>query len=243
MHSLPKYPASPFFWTLHTTFFTVLISLSVLIFAGCSPDDIIAINVLLAPEAEIQTKSIELNKKIVENNPANFTLNDKQIPHITLLQAYVHERALPVIQNELKELVDTAGDLLLEVDALAYSEDTARSFSMINIKRDTALQQLHEEIIHRLQPFILTNGGPEAFALQPDHAEIDAFTLEYVPVFVRNHSFDNFNPHISLGTADTTLLKALTAEVDAIRPFRVSYLGIYQLGREGVARQLLWRQE
>lgn len=203
----------------------------------------IAIDVLLTLPKDVYDQAIQLNRAILENNPNNFTLDDHHIPHITLLQCYVQENDLPKIKQVLNGLFKTIKNDTLWADHLQYNKDKTESFASIGIKKSESLMALHKKSIALLEPYMISNGSQEAYVQNADGTPIDDFTIAYVPKFVSDHSYGNYNPHISLGVAETSVLDSLEQYGFRAMKFQVSSIGVYQLGNFGTARKLLWQVE
>lgn len=206
-------------------------------------DRTLAIGVLLTVPDEIYQQSIQLNHEILKNTPDNITLNAQHIPHITLLQCYVNENNLSKIEKELEGLYKWIEQHSLLADELQYTKDKSESFASIGIERSEALMTLHKKTIKLLKPYILTEGTQEAYVQNPNGTPIDVFTLAYVPKFVNDHSYENYNPHISLGVASTSLLDSLAQHQFRDMKFQAKTIGIYQLGAFGTAQKRIWESE
>lgn len=205
--------------------------------------EVIAINVLLTLPEDVSQKAIQLNRAILKNHPDNITLDSNHIPHITLLQCYVKETDVPNIEKLLHGLYSTINKDTLWVDELQYSEDKTESFASMGIEKSTPLIALHKKVIGLLEPYILPNGSQESYVPNEDGTPIDNFTIAYVPKFVSAHSFENYNPHISLGVAKTSLLDSLALHDFRAIEFHAASISIYQLGAFGTAQKLLWKSE
>ena len=223
-----------------------ILALIILIMANaCAPkqEEIIAIDVLLTLPKEMDQQAVQLNQAIVEDNRTNFTLDKNHIPHITLLQCYISESDLSNVTEALKGLYKTVEHDTLWANNLQYSKDKEESFSSIGIKKSKRLVTLHKKVIALVKPYIVTNGSQESYVKNTDGTPIDQFTIDYVPVFVAEHSFENYNPHISLGVAKTSLLDSLNKNEFRPRKFHATSISVYQLGAFGTARKLLWESE
>lgn len=210
---------------------------------GQKQENVIAIDVLLTLPQDVYNQAVALNKSVLENNPNNFTLDAQHIPHITLIQAYVNESDVPEIEKVLEGLYETIENETLLVDKLQYNRDKEASFASMRIEKSEALMRLHEKVIKVLEPFSVSNGSQASYVQNEDGTPIDDFTITYVPKFVSDHSYENYNPHISLGVADTSVLDSL--ETHKFRPtkFMAPTLALYQLGNYGTARKLLWESK
>lgn len=223
--------------------FLIVLSLIFSVFNACAPNqkDVLAIDVLLTLPEDLYQQAISLNRSILEDNADNFTLDDNHIPHITLLQCYILESDMPRIEKLLDGLYKTIENDTLWADHLQYSKDKAESFSSIGIKKSEPLMALHEKVIALLEPYILPSGSQTAYIQNADGAPIDDFTIAYVPKFVSHYSFENFNPHISLGVAQTSVLDSLAEHSFHRTKFHATSISVYQLGNFGTAQKLLWK--
>lgn len=226
-------------------YFVILSFLMLSLNVSCisKQDQIIAINVLLTLPDEVYDQSVELNHVILKENPNNFTLDKNHVPHITLLQCYIKKSDLPQIEKALDGLYQTIENEMLYVDELQYSKAKPESFASLGIEKSKTLMSLHKEVIKRLDPYRNTHGSQEAYVQNFDDTPIDQFTIDYVPKFVSHHSFENYNPHISLGVAKILLLDSIAQNILKPMHFKPSSISIYQLGAFGTARKQLWKSK
>lgn len=206
-------------------------------------ENTIAIDVLLIPSEAMYAQSLQLNALINQNNPETIKLDENHVPHITLLQCYINEYDLPKVSKVLEGLYESIEQDSLKAESLFYYKDKEESFAMIAVEKNQQLLKLHEKIIEVVKPFILKNGSEASFIQNPDGSAISESTVKYVPEFVEKHSFENFDPHISLGVAQKTLLDSLAQNVFKPIQFKAASLSIYQLGDHGTAQKLLWKSE
>tara|TARA_R110002012_G_scaffold39867_8_gene109974 strand:- start:6572 stop:7255 length:684 start_codon:yes stop_codon:yes gene_type:complete len=222
--------------------------LAIAICFGCmscnsKKENTIAIDVLLVPSEEMYAQSLELNSLINESNPETIKLDEKHVPHITLLQCFIKEENVAEVNSVLEGLFDTVKNDSLKAESLFYYKDEEESFAMIAVEKSEQLVQLHRKVIELVKPFIVKNGSEKSFVQNPDGSPIGESTLSYVPEFVEKHSFENFDPHISLGVAQTRLLDSLAKYVFKPINFKAQSLSVYQLGDHGTAQKLLWKAD
>ena len=214
-------------------------------FFSCVPKktNSIAIDVLLIPSEEMYAQSIQLNALINQNNPETIKLDENHKPHITLLQCFIKEENLPKVNIALKGLFKTIKNDSLMAESLFYYKDEEESFSMIAVEKSDFLLKLHEKIIELIQPYTVKNGSQVSFIQNPDGSSISESTITYVPEFIEKYSYDNFDPHISLGVAQTKLLDSLAENIFKPIQFKAASLSVYQLRDHGTAQKLLWKSE
>lgn len=201
----------------------------------------IAIDVLLTLPTEVYHNAIELNQTILNEHPNNFRLDEQHIPHITLLQGYIPQNKLDQVKEILAELYSNVENENLEMDTLQYDHTKKESFASIGIQKTVSLQKLHEKVVSALSPYLINKGTQKSYIQNKDGTPIDQFTMDYVPKFVNDHSFENYNPHISLGVARTKLLDSLANNQVLPMDFRATSMSLYQLGAFGTARKLIWQ--
>ena len=219
----------------------MLLVLGSIVFS-CTPkkNNLIAIDILLTPSEVVDQQALHLNALIKENNPSSMQLDKNHIPHITLLQGYVKEDDLPEIKKSLKGLFEIVDNENLYARSMVYNKETEDSFAMIQIENTEALSKIHIEAIARMKPFVVQNGSESAFVPNPDGSPIGTFTIEYVSNFIEKYSYDNFDPHISLGVAKKVFLDSLNENVFQPVRFMAPSLDLYQLGDSGTAQKQLW---
>lgn len=203
----------------------------------------IAIDVLLVPSEEMYSQALQLNSAINENNPETIKLDESHIPHITLLQCFIYEEDLPKVKNTLEGFFGTIKNEDFKAEKFSYSKNSAKSFAMISVEKSKEIVRLHEDIIEKVKPFMQKNSLESAFVPNPDGSPISKSTLNYVPNFLKKHSYKNFDPHISLGVAEKKILDSLSANVFNPIKFKAASLSIYQLGDHGTAQKLLWNSK
>ncbi len=206
-------------------------------------NDVIAIGVVLVPSEKMNEQAVYLNKLIVQNNPESYRLDENSIPHITLLQAFVLQKDLPKIEKSLQGLFKQVAGEKLNAYRMFYYPEREKSYASVQIERSPSLLKLHEEVIERISPFLVKSGSSDAFVPGADGSSVDEFTLNYVPRFVEEHSFENFDPHISLGVAHSAYLDTLSMKVFGPIAFQPASLAIYQLGNSGTAQKQLWTSD
>ncbi|MDC8001434.1 2'-5' RNA ligase family protein [Aequorivita todarodis] len=212
---------------------------------SCAPkkQNTIAIDVLLIPSEEMYAQSLQLNSLINQNNPKTIKLDENHVPHITLLQCFINQEDLPKVKKVLEGLFQTIAKDSLSAESISYNNAEAESFAMISVGKSGQLLKLHEKTIALVKPFIVKNGSEASFIQNPDGSPISESTVAYVPKFVDKYSYENFDPHISLGVAQKIVLDSLAENVFKPIKFKAASLRVYQLGDHGTAQKLLWKSE
>lgn len=212
---------------------------------SCTPkkENTIAIDVLLIPSQEMYSQALALNSVINQNNPETIKLDENHVPHITLLQCFIKESDLQKVKSALEDIYKTIAKDSLKAKSLFYDEDKEESFAMVRIEKSAPLLEIHKKVIELVKPFIVKNGSEACFVQNPDGSSVSESTVEYVHEFVEKHSYENYDPHISLGVAQNTVLDSLAENIFKQIQFKAESLSVYQLGDHGTAQKLLWKPE
>jgi 2'-5' RNA ligase len=205
-------------------------------------DRVIAIDVLLEPDATMVQKAEAVNARLRENYPRGYTLGPEQIAHITLVHRYVRERDLPAIEVAVSKVVAQRNPLTWDLTAtgINYSIWSGVAITSIAIKRTGDLDRLQEEVVKAVEPFAVTGGTAAAFSKSTELPKIDTEIINYVEKFVLNSSGPKFNPHVTVGVAHEDFVKQLKAKPFEKFSFKPAGVAIYQLGNFGTAQKKLW---
>jgi 2'-5' RNA ligase len=201
----------------------------------------IAINVLLDPDAVTVAKARATNARLRADYPAGFALDADHTPHITLLQRFVRTADLDQVAKAVVEVLRTERSMTWECRATGYYAlvDGHIGLAGIVIEPTEDLRRLQQRIIDAVAPFAVENGTAEAFAPRPDGGPIGQPTVDYVNQFVGPRTGMNYHPHLTVGIGTRGFVDALKAE--PFEPFTVRAVSVslYQLGDYGVAQRKL----
>lgn len=208
-----------------------------------APDQVIAIDVLLEPDAAMVKYSQGVNRQLRENYPAGYTLGRDQVAHITLAHRYVREKDLPAIEEAVAKLAASAKplDWTLTASGYRYGVWAGVALTTIDVDRTPELQQFHEAVVKAVQPFAAPAGDASAFSTTKELPKIDSDIVEYVAKFVPNSSGEKYYPHITVGAARENFVKRLEAKPFEQVTFQPARVSIYQLGNFGTAQKKLWQ--
>jgi len=129
----------------------------------------------------------------------------------------------------------------LEAFKYYYAPGGAVGVAGICAKPTPEILKLQADIIAAVKPFLVETGPIGAFTAPHDNPKLDEMIIAYVASFVPKYSGENFNPHVSTGTAPTAYLEQMNAEPFAPFTFSPAGAAVYQLGPFGTAAQLLKR--
>ena len=83
---------------------------------------LIAINVLLLPDAATAEKAVHTNARLLKNYPAGFALDANHAPHITLLQQFVRRADLAAVANAVAAVLGKTRARRLQGLAAAWEQ-------------------------------------------------------------------------------------------------------------------------
>jgi hypothetical protein len=203
---------------------------------------LIAINVLLLPDAATAEKAVSANARLLKNYPAGFALDANHAPHITLLQQFVRRADLAEVANVVAAVLGSEQPVQWKSMATGFYDMAYKNLALVGIviEPTEALQLLQQKIIAAVAPFAAQNGTAEAFAPRADGESINQATVDYVNNFVGPCSGINYHPHLTCGIGSRDFVDALKAE--SFEPISCQPIGvsIYQIGDYGTAQTKLY---
>ena len=203
---------------------------------------LIAINILLDPDAATVEKARATNARLRENYPDGFALDANHVPHITILQRFVRTENLDEVANAVAEALLTEHSMNWESKATGYYDLAYKNLGLVGvvIEPTRELRRLQQRIIDAVIPFTVEKGTGEAFAPRPDGGAISQPTVDYVNNFVGPHTGMNYHPHLSVGIGTRDFVDTLKAEPFEAFTVRAISVSLYQVGDYGVAQRKLY---
>lgn len=211
--------------------------------AGSDPDRVIAIDVLLLPDATMVDKAKEANALLRTNFAAGYTLGGDQTAHITLIHRYVREKDLPEIEAAVAKVSEQASPLDWELTAGGYRYGVWSKLAITNIAIDRTpnLDRYQEAVAAAVEPFAVKKGTAAAFSTTKELPKVEHEIIDYVENFVPKSSGENYSPHVTIGVAhEDFVLDLKDKPFDSFR-FKAAGVAIYQLGNFGTAQKKLWQ--
>ena len=203
---------------------------------------LIAINILLDPDAATVEKARAMNMRLRENYPDGFALDANHAPHITLLQRFVRTENLDEVANAVTQVLRAEQSMNWASNAIGYSALADKDLRLVGIVIEPTedLRRLQQRIIDAVAPFAVEQGTGDAFATRPDGGAISQRTVEYVNNFVGTRTGTNYNPHLTVGIGTRDFVDALKAEPFETFTVRAISVSLYQVGDYGVAQRKLY---
>jgi hypothetical protein len=209
------------------------------------PGGVTAIDILLEPDATMLKRAADNNARLLKVDPAGFSLDAEHTPHITMLQCFARTADLDKLYAAAGKVIASANVTAMKLEAFKYYYAPGGAVGVAGIcaKPTPEILKLQADIIAAVKPYLAETGSITAFTARHDNPALDEMLISYVSTFVPKMSGENFNPHVSTGTAPTAYLDQMLAE--PFEPFTFSPAGaaVYQLGPFGTAAKKLHQFE
>ena len=211
--------------------------------AESNGDRVIAIDVLLLPDATMVDHAKEENALLRTNYSAGYALGRDQTAHITLVHRYVHEKDLPEIEAAVAKVSEQASPLDWELTANGYGYGIWSNLAITNITidRTSNLDRYEEAIVVAVEPFAAKKGTAAAFSTTKELPKVEHEIVDYVENFVPKSSGANFSPHVTIGVAHEDFVLSIKEKPFDTFRFKAAGVAIYQLGNFGTAQKKLWQ--
>jgi len=208
---------------------------------SAAQSEIIAIDILLQPDATMLRHSADNNARLLKVFPKGFPLDAAHTPHITMLQCFVRTADLDKVYAAQEKVLAAANvnAMKLEANRFYYAPGGALGIAGICAKPTPDILKLQADIIAAAKPFMVNAGPIGAFTAPHGDPAMDAALIDYVSTFVPKMSGENFNPHVSTGVAPKEYLDKMLAEPFENFTFSPAGAAVYQLGPFGTAAREL----
>ena len=80
--------------------------------------ELTAIDILLNPDENIVERAIEINKRLLEEYPLGFKLDESHIPHISILHCYVRTKDLEKVYSVVENVIKSENVTSLQLTAV-----------------------------------------------------------------------------------------------------------------------------
>jgi phosphoglycolate phosphatase-like HAD superfamily hydrolase len=204
-------------------------------------DPVIAINILLEPDATMRQRSEANNASLLEVFPKGFALDATHQPHITLFQCFVRTADLDKVYAVAGKVFAAHTVLGLQLEAFRYYYIPSGPIGLagIVVRPTPELRQLQQDLIDAVAPWTVATGRSEAFVTTPDDPIIDPMLIAYVSAFASQSSGEHFEAHVTTGIGPKDYLDQMLAEPFAEFCFSPAGAAVYQLGQFGTAAKKL----
>jgi 2'-5' RNA ligase len=204
---------------------------------------VIAIDVLLLPDATMVKNAIAANARLRENYPQGYKLGQDQTAHITLVHSYVREEDLPAIEAQVSKLAQKAHPENWELTAKGYTSAvwSGLAITTIAVERTKPLDVFQENVEKIVGHYAVKQGMAAAFSTNGELPKIEHDIIDYVRDFATKSSGENYKPHVTIGVAQEDFVEKLKAQPFEKFSFKPAGVAIYQLGNFGTAQKRLWK--
>jgi len=205
--------------------------------------EILAIDILLEPDARMLARAESNNARLRETFPDGFALDAEHRPHITLLQCFIADNDLEALCDAVGDVIRSANVTSMELQAVRYGYTPWPGMGVAGIwvALTPELLKLQADVIAAATPFKVATATIDAFTAGHGNPAFDTALIDYVSGFIANGAGVNFDPHVSTGIAATDYLDRMIAEPFPPFVFAPASAAVYQLGPFGTAARSLKR--
>jgi hypothetical protein len=214
--------------------------------SAAGQNDVTAIDILLDPDATMIQHATAANAQLLKNFPKGFTLGGVHAPHVTMLQRFVKTADLPKVYATADRVIAKANPTSFKLTAYKYDHIGEAKMGgeivgvgNILVKPTPELLKLQQELADAIKPYEAPTGTAAAFVTTPQAPNISADLIQYVSVFVPDHSGDHYVPHVSIGVGTIDFLKTFSAAPFDDFTFSPAAASVYHLGEYGTAMKKL----
>jgi hypothetical protein len=198
---------------------------------------ITAIDILLDPDATMIQHAEAANARLLQNFPKGYTLGGAHAPHISVLQRYVKTADLDQVYAAADKVFGKENPTTWKLTAFRYYyiPDKTLGLGGIVIKPTADLLRLQQELIDAVSPFTAPAGSAAAFVTTAQDPDIIPPLIEYVAVFVPQHSGNHYAPHVTIGIGTIDFLNTMVSAPFDNFTFSPVGASVYHLGNYGTA--------
>ncbi|MDI6786586.1 MAG: hypothetical protein QMD92_07740 [bacterium] len=195
----------------------------------------IAVDIVLLPSENMMNKVIAVNKELLKVFDNKIILNKENcLPHISLAMGGIRRKDLVSIQNNLHRVAEMFSPMNLKAtDIYADTIPTGKKVSGFKIEKTKELQLLHESIMNDISPYFTYNITLDMVYPSP---QVEEITLFWIKNYLKNSSFKNFFPHITIGFGEPN-------RINLPFNFTTSKLALCHLGNYCTCRKILLSAE
>ncbi|KKW41715.1 MAG: hypothetical protein UY92_C0014G0040 [Candidatus Magasanikbacteria bacterium GW2011_GWA2_56_11] len=161
----------------------------------------LAIDVAILPPLDVMEKIIDINQQAATRNAAWGPLaKDDFLPHMSLAMGGIEDDSLETVKSIVEGIVKNFSPILVELAELYYAEKSDGSkIYAVRARKSSELQRLHENLMNGLRQYfsydctkgsLFSRTGEEV--AEPD----------WINKFAASHSFEAFDPHITIRTKE-----------------------------------------
>jgi hypothetical protein len=203
-----------------------------------------AIDIALEPDATMVAHAQAVNARLRGVFPKGFSLDATHHPHLTMLQRFVRTADLEKIYAAATKVFESYNVTSFKLKAYRYYYLTDPSLgglglSGIVVETTPELIKLQQDLITAVAPYTVQTGTAAAFVTTPAAPEINDATIKYIAAYVREHSGEHLELHVTTGLASVDYLNKMIAEPFADFTFSPSGASVFHLANYGTAQARL----
>lgn len=157
----------------------------------------IAVDVAILPPDNIADKLIGINKQAAAKNMAWGPLGKEDfLPHLSLAMGCVQYDDLGTMKGVVEAVVAEFDPIPIELYELYYAEmSNGAKMYCLRAKKTPKLQRLHENMVNGLQRYFSHDCVKESLYSKPGEEVVEP---DYINKFHSSHTFQAFDPHVTL---------------------------------------------
>jgi hypothetical protein len=177
------------------------------------------------------------NARLLTNFPKGFSLGGAHAPHVTLLQRYVNTADLDRVFEAAAKVLAKENPTTWKLKAFKYYYIPSGAIGLggIAVESTPDLLRLQQELIEAVAPFTVPTGTAAAYVTTAEDPNILPEVIDYVRVFVPEHSGAKYLPHVTTGIGTKEFLDGMLAAPFDTFTFSPVGASVYHLGNYGTA--------
>ncbi len=209
--------------------------------SGAAQDQIAAVDIVLEPDATMIQHAQADNARLLQNFPKGYSLGGEHAPHISMLQRYVETKNLDTFFAAAATAFAKEDPTSWKLKAFKYYYIPAGPIGLggIVIEPTPEMLRLQQALIDAVTPFTAPTGTAAAYVTTAQDPNILPQVIEYVRVFVPEHSGSHYSPHVTIGVGTVEFLNAMVAAPFGAFTFSPVGASVYHLGNYGTAMKKL----
>jgi len=208
---------------------------------NADPGTVIAIDILMEPDATMVQHAEAVNARLRSVYPKGFSLDASHHPHISMFQCFVRTEDLDKVYAAAAKVFAGGNVTGLKLRAFKYYyiPDKSLGLSGIVVEPTPQLIKLQQDLITAVTPFTVKSATSAAFVTTPEDPVINPLLIHYVEVFATEHAGEHYLPHVTTGLAPREYLDKMLAEPFDSFTFSPAGAAVYRLGQYGTAAKML----
>lgn len=186
-------------------------------------DKKIAIDIAIIPNQKVIERCIYVNSQLDNSNYISF--EDGYYPHITLGMGCVMVDDMSDIYNQVESVIKVISKS--KINIIGYEGSKYFSFE---IEKDSFINDLHKNIMQIIIKYSHYGKTEKNDFYEADKVRADSGLIKWVNDFETEHSYNKYDPHISLGEGERV-------PIDFPFEFIPDKIAIFNLGVHGSCKE------